>query len=153
GDARPRAPLPVRPRRGRPARTRTARGRPDGHAAPAAVGRDGARGLRPRAAHAAEVDLLLPQRSLRAGPLPVRRRVTRILLSAGEVSGEHHAARLLAAVRRRDPSIAFDAFGGRHLEAAGARLLFPLSDFAVMGFKAVLDHLGTFVKVLARFDR
>lgn len=79
--------------------------------------------------------------------------MTRILLSAGEVSGEHHAARLLAAIRRRDPSITFDAFGGRHLEAAGARLLFPLSDFAVMGFKAVFEHIGTFVKVLARFDR
>ncbi|MFG0320401.1 MAG: lipid-A-disaccharide synthase, partial [Planctomycetota bacterium JB042] len=75
------------------------------------------------------------------------------LISAGEVSGEHHAARLLAALRRRDPSLEFDAFGGRHLEAAGARLLFPLSDFAVMGFKAVFEHIGTFVKVLARFDR
>ena len=79
--------------------------------------------------------------------------MTRILISAGEVSGEHHAGRLMLALRERDPSLEFDAFGGQHLESLGARLLFPLSDFAVMGLAGVFKHLKTFVSALALFDR
>lgn len=78
--------------------------------------------------------------------------MTRLLISAGELSGEHHAGRLLGELRALKPDLQIDAFGGAHLEAAGARLLFPLSDFAVMGFGAVLRMLSRFIDILRRFD-
>lgn len=77
----------------------------------------------------------------------------RVFFSAGELSGEHHAARVVRELKALVPDIAVDAFGGRDLEAAGARLLFPLSDYAVMGFKAVFENLGRFVGVLRQFAR
>ncbi|MFH0945301.1 MAG: lipid-A-disaccharide synthase [Planctomycetota bacterium] len=77
----------------------------------------------------------------------------RLLISAGEVSGEHHAARVVSALKRLDSGLEIDCFGGRHLEAAGARLIYPLSDFAVLGFAGVFKNLSRFVKILALFDR
>ena len=75
--------------------------------------------------------------------------IRRLFISAGEVSGEHHAARVVQALHQLDPQLSIDSMGGRHLEAAGTRMLFPLSDFAVLGFRAVFQNLGRFVGVLA----
>lgn len=75
----------------------------------------------------------------------------RILISAGELSGEQHASRLIAALRRLDPTIAIDAWGGDLMANAGAELRAPLSKHAVMGFSAVFAAIGTFVGFLRRF--
>ncbi len=77
----------------------------------------------------------------------------RIFVSAGELSGEHLAAPVVREIRRRAPEVAVDCMGGAHLEAAGARLLFPLSDLAVLGFQAVFASIGKFVGVIRRFQR
>ena len=77
----------------------------------------------------------------------------RLLISTGEVSGEHHAARVVQALKGIDSNLEIDCFGGRHLEAAGARLIYPLSDFAVLGFAGVFKNLSRFVRILALFDR
>lgn len=77
----------------------------------------------------------------------------RLFVSAGEASGELHAARLVAEVRRARPDLEVTCFGGRRLEAAGARLLWPLADHAVMGITAVLASLPFFVRAVARFVR
>lgn len=59
----------------------------------------------------------------------------RVFISAGEPSGDMHAANLVAALGRIDPESRFAALGGARLEAAGAELLHDmLSDFSVMGF-------------------
>lgn len=75
----------------------------------------------------------------------------RILISAGELSGEQHAARLITALKRLDPTLHIDAFGGELMEAAGAELRAPLSKHAVMGFSAVFAAIGTFAGFLRRF--
>ena len=46
-------------------------------------------------------------------------RPPRIYLSAGEPSGDDHAAAVAAALRRRLPNVELEAFGGPRLEAAG----------------------------------
>lgn len=75
----------------------------------------------------------------------------RLFISAGEVSGEHHAALVVREILERRPDLQIDSMGGRHLEAAGTRLLFPLSDFAVLGFAGVFKNLSRFIGVLRRF--
>ncbi|GAB4151955.1 MAG: lipid-A-disaccharide synthase [Planctomycetota bacterium] len=74
-----------------------------------------------------------------------------LFLSAGEASGDAHAADLLERLAARD--LRCDAFGGPALERAGARLLFPLSEHAVMGFFSVLRELPRIIRAYARFVR
>jgi lipid-A-disaccharide synthase len=71
--------------------------------------------------------------------------VTTILLTCGETSGEHHAAHLVSALKRLDPSCRILALGAAELAAAGAEILFPLERYAVMGFAEVATRLGEFI--------
>jgi len=56
-----------------------------------------------------------------------------IYLSAGEPSGDAHASAVAAALKRRLPQVAIEAFGGPRLEAAGARVLDRMERFSVVG--------------------
>ncbi|RLS53252.1 MAG: lipid-A-disaccharide synthase [Planctomycetota bacterium] len=67
--------------------------------------------------------------------------------SAGEPSGDQHAAFLMRAIQVRCPGARFSGFGGQHLKEAGAEILFPLTDLAVIGFTAVLPLLKKFYDV------
>ena len=70
-----------------------------------------------------------------------------IFFSAGEPSGDQHAAHLLQALQQRVPNARFSGFGGVHLEQAGAEVLYPLTDMAVIGITAVLPLLRKFYNV------
>lgn len=70
-----------------------------------------------------------------------------IFFSAGEPSGDQHAAHLIRALRARVPDARFSGFGGPHFQAAGAEQLYPLTDMAVMGITAVLPLLKKFYDV------
>jgi lipid-A-disaccharide synthase len=74
----------------------------------------------------------------------------RIFICAGEPSGDLHGANLIRALRERRPDVEFDGFGGERMEAAGCRLLYPLTQLAVMWFLRVLLHAPTFLRLLAR---
>ena len=76
-----------------------------------------------------------------------------IFVSAGEPSGDLHAANLIVAMRKRRPDTTFAGFGGPNMTAAGAHLLFPLVDLAVMWFMRVLLNLHKFVGLLLQADR
>ncbi len=77
----------------------------------------------------------------------------RIFISAGEPSGDLHAANLVRSIRRRLPDADFVGYGGAKLAGAGARVLYPLVDLAVMWFLNVLINLVTFVRLVFRADR
>ncbi len=77
----------------------------------------------------------------------------RIFISAGEPSGDLHAANLVRSIRRRLPDAEFVGYGGAKLAGAGAEVLFPLVDLAVMWFLHVLINLVTFVRLVFRADR
>ena len=70
-----------------------------------------------------------------------------VFFSAGEPSGDQHAAHLVQALRSRVPNARFSGFGGVHLEQAGAEVLYPLTDMAVMGIAAVLPLLRKFYQI------
>lgn len=76
----------------------------------------------------------------------------RIFLSTGEPSGDLHAANLAEALRRRVPGVEFVGFGGPRLEAAGAKLLYPLVELSVMWFLRVLLNIHVFLRLLRQAE-
>ena len=73
-------------------------------------------------------------------------RPLRLLIVAGEVSGDMHAARLVEAIQRQNPAVECFGIGGDALRATGMEILYDARDMAVMGFTEVVRRLGFFRK-------
>jgi lipid-A-disaccharide synthase len=71
-----------------------------------------------------------------------------LFLSAGEPSGDIHGANLVEVLREIDPAIQFSGFGGEKMEKAGVKLIFRLTDLAVMWFWQVLKNIKKFKRLL-----
>jgi lipid-A-disaccharide synthase len=71
----------------------------------------------------------------------------KFFLSAGEPSGDVHGANLIRSLLAQQPDTQITALGGPLMRAAGAEILYPLTDLAVMGFTQVLLNLRTFYRV------
>jgi lipid-A-disaccharide synthase len=72
----------------------------------------------------------------------------KILLVAGEVSGDLHGSYLLEAIHRIDPEIQFFGVGGEGLKRAGMRLLHHSQSLSVVGLTEVFVKLGSILKAL-----
>lgn len=68
--------------------------------------------------------------------------MTTILVSAGDASGEAHAAELVRAMRQRRPALRFVGMGGPRMAAAGVEIVVDQSELAVGGFFEILPSLG-----------
>ncbi|MFZ5452914.1 MAG: lipid-A-disaccharide synthase [Thermodesulfobacteriota bacterium] len=77
----------------------------------------------------------------------------KILIVAGEASGDHHAARLVAAIKEERPAAEFFGVGGEALAAQGVRLLCPASELAVVGLLEVIGRLPAVFKALRDIGR
>jgi lipid-A-disaccharide synthase len=81
----------------------------------------------------------------------------RILISAGEASGEMYGAELIHALRRREPSLKFFGVGGDRMRAAGCDTVVDAKDLSVVGITEILVHLpkiwGLFRKLIAEADK
>jgi lipid-A-disaccharide synthase len=70
---------------------------------------------------------------------------TTIFISAGEASGEHYGALLVAALQKRlaasGQSASFFGMGGSRMAAAGLECIVRSEDMAVMGFTEIILHL------------
>jgi lipid-A-disaccharide synthase len=70
----------------------------------------------------------------------------RILISAGEASGEFYGAELIQALRRQVPQpqdLQFFGVGGEQMRAAGCELLVDARDIAEVGIVEVVKHIPT----------
>jgi lipid-A-disaccharide synthase len=67
--------------------------------------------------------------------------VSLIYLVAGEASGDALGARLVAALRARDPALRFAGIGGERLAEQGVASLFPMRELALMGLIEVLPNI------------
>jgi lipid-A-disaccharide synthase len=79
--------------------------------------------------------------------------VTRVLVSAGDASGEMHAAAVVEALRASVPELDVIALGGPALERAGARILVPQRELAIGGLVEVLGDLGRVARAWRRMTR
>ena len=65
----------------------------------------------------------------------------KIFLSAGEASGEHYGALLMAELRRLEPEAGFFGLGGTRMASLGLRRVVRAEDVAVMGITEVILHM------------
>jgi lipid-A-disaccharide synthase len=70
-----------------------------------------------------------------------------ILICAGEMSGDLHAAHLVRHLKARLPGARILAFGGDYCAEAGAELLHHYHDYAVLGVTGVLANLQRFLRL------
>ncbi|HKC72055.1 MAG TPA: lipid-A-disaccharide synthase, partial [Terriglobales bacterium] len=82
--------------------------------------------------------------------VPATVRPLRVLISAGEASGDMYGAQLIEALRRRRPDLEVFGLGGDRMRAAGCETLVDAKDIAVVGITEILRHLP---RIYARFGR
>jgi lipid-A-disaccharide synthase len=83
-------------------------------------------------------------------PVPASRRV---MLVAGEASGDVHGADFLRALRRRVPDVEVFGIGGEHLRAGGMRTLADAADVATVGVVEGARSLGTLLRLYRQLVR
>lgn len=81
----------------------------------------------------------------------------RILVSAGEPSGDLHGAGVVAALRARFPDAEIGAVGGPRMAAAGAQVVYPMERLGAIGLvevaRSLPAHLGLYRRLAAAFRR
>jgi lipid-A-disaccharide synthase len=70
----------------------------------------------------------------------------KVLVIAGEASGDLHGARLIHEIKRLGPDIEFSAVGGERIKSEGVNLLFDCRCLAVVGIVEVLAHMNTILR-------
>ena len=65
----------------------------------------------------------------------------RVLISAGEASGDLYAAALVEALHRRNPDLEFFGCAGPRMQRAGVRAVVDAASIAVVGLVEVITHI------------
>jgi lipid-A-disaccharide synthase len=65
----------------------------------------------------------------------------RVMIIAGEASGDMHGAGVVRELKRREPACEIYGIGGDKMQAAGMELVYHIRELAVMGFWEVVQHL------------
>ena len=99
----------------------------------------------------------MPRHALRGGEAaatrPARRpRLNKVMILAGEPSGDAHGAGVALEIRRRWPDVALAGTGGPRMAAAGVQLVEGLDALAVMGFAEVARRLRFFRELERRLN-
>jgi len=76
--------------------------------------------------------------------------MTRLLFSAGEASGDMHAADLIAALKARVGELEMYGMGGPLMQQAGVELLFNPTSMSTVGFVEALKSVQVMRRVLGR---
>ncbi|HDP16411.1 MAG TPA: lipid-A-disaccharide synthase [Candidatus Omnitrophica bacterium] len=74
----------------------------------------------------------------------------KILIIAGEASGDLHAAHLVKSLKSLDPHIDIFGAGGKQMKEAGVEIIYDMVELAVVGFIEVLKHFRAFRHVLEK---
>jgi lipid-A-disaccharide synthase len=77
----------------------------------------------------------------------------RIMIIAGEASGDLHGAHLVHALVKYFPRLEFYGVGGDHLKNEGVTLLSNSDELGVVGVSEVIKKLGVVVNVFRRLSR
>lgn len=74
------------------------------------------------------------------------KKTKKIVIVAGEESGDLHAAKLIQQLKAQHPSLQISGIGGTHMQQAGAELIVDLARYGVTGLTEVVTHLNTLRK-------
>lgn len=72
----------------------------------------------------------------------------RVVIIAGEASGDAHGAKVARELRAQEPDIELYGMGSEHMHEAGVKLAVDCKDMAVIGVTAVLAKLPVYFKAL-----
>lgn len=76
--------------------------------------------------------------------------VKRLVIVAGEESGDIHAASLAQALLEWDKTLSISGIGGKHMQDAGVHLISDLARFGVTGFSEVIRHAWVIKKAFTQ---
>lgn len=71
----------------------------------------------------------------------------KIMFSAGEASGDMHAAAVAAKIKEIAPETELFGMGGAGMERAGVRIIYDIKELGIIGLVEVLKHLPLFFKL------
>jgi len=77
----------------------------------------------------------------------------RIMIVAGEASGDLHAAGLVKSLKLIDPHLQFFGLGSKKMQEAGVKVIYDMSRLAIVGFFEILNHLGTFKALFEKLKK
>src|SRR5712692_9538130 len=81
----------------------------------------------------------------------------KVLISAGEASGEMYGAQLIEALQRRNSQLEFFGVGGDRMRAAGCDTVVDAKDLSVVGITEILSHLpkiyGLYQRLIREADK
>lgn len=72
----------------------------------------------------------------------------KIFISAGDPSGDVHAAKLMHEIKNIAPDINFIGIGGNKMQAQGLQSIIPLEQISIVGFWEVLKNASMFRKLI-----
>lgn len=81
---------------------------------------------------------------------PVRRQENRLLIVAGETSGDQHGAHLLGELLKRKPGLEVWSVGGDRLKNAGSTQIVSLNELSVIGLMEVFRKAGSILRAYRR---
>lgn len=76
----------------------------------------------------------------------------RVFISAGEPSGDEHAAHLISEMKQRDSGLVVEGFGGPEMQAQGCHLLYEMTQNAVMGIVQIIPLLAHFRRLVKQAE-
>ena len=71
----------------------------------------------------------------------------KIMMSAGEASGDMHAAAVAAEIKREYPDADIFGMGGDNMRNAGVRIIYDIGNLGIIGVVEVIRHLSLFFKL------
>lgn len=81
----------------------------------------------------------------------------KIIIIAGESSGDFHGASLIKALREANPTIEISAVGGARMASAGAQIYYDIKELSIIGFTDVLKNIrkinDLFNSLLLKIDK
>lgn len=77
-------------------------------------------------------------------------KLKKIFITAGDPSGDIHAARLMREMKKLNPAIEFIGIGGIEMQKLGFKSLIPQNEISVVGFWEVIKKYGFFKNLLRK---
>lgn len=72
-----------------------------------------------------------------------------VMIIAGEASGDHHGAKLVSAMQKKNDALFFCGIGGQALKNEGVRILVDASELSVVGITEVFYKITSILKGLS----
>ena len=76
----------------------------------------------------------------------------RLMIIAGETSGDLQAASLIKSLKSINPHIEIFGMGGKKMQAESAEIIYDITNLAIVGFFEVLKHIFTFKKIFEKLS-